>query len=127
MDAISFVLGVRASNLRGSMLKELINNNARGKGARASVSLVLVRGAAGGQGDDSSASDEMHFMRSITSKGTSEYRVDGRVVTYEAYEAELRKVNVLVKARNFLVFQGDVEGKLRTLDYFFSAHTLIFI
>ena len=36
--------------------------------------------------------------------------MDGREVTYEAYENLLQRIGVLVKARNFLVFQGDVES-----------------
>ena len=31
-------------------------------------------------------------------------------VTWDAYEKLLRSIGVLVKARNFLVFQGDVES-----------------
>lgn len=31
-------------------------------------------------------------------------------VTWDAYEKRLRDIGVLVKARNFLVFQGDVES-----------------
>lgn len=31
-------------------------------------------------------------------------------VTWEVYEKRLRDIGVLVKARNFLVFQGDVES-----------------
>lgn len=31
-------------------------------------------------------------------------------VTWDGYEKRLREIGVLVKARNFLVFQGDVES-----------------
>ena len=31
-------------------------------------------------------------------------------VTWDTYEKRLRSIGVLVKARNFLVFQGDVES-----------------
>lgn len=31
-------------------------------------------------------------------------------VTWDGYEKRLRDIGVLVKARNFLVFQGDVES-----------------
>lgn len=40
----------------------------------------------------------------------SNYRLDSKDVTYEVYEALLQRIGVLVKARNFLVFQGDVES-----------------
>ena len=41
--------------------------------------------------------------------GASEYKLNGKPVTYTAYNAALVKHNILVKAKNFLVFQGDVE------------------
>jgi structural maintenance of chromosome 1 len=36
--------------------------------------------------------------------------LNGREVAWKAYNAQLEKFNILVKAKNFLVFQGDVEG-----------------
>jgi len=42
---------------------------------------------------------------SITINGASEYRFNGKVTTYEKYNKELEKQNILVKAKNFLVFQ----------------------
>jgi structural maintenance of chromosome 1 len=46
----------------------------------------------------------------VLPSGVASYRIDGREVTFEAYETVLRSIGVLVKARNFLVFQGDVES-----------------
>ena len=43
MDAISFVLGVRASHLRGSNLKDLIYNVEGAAEQKASVTLVFER------------------------------------------------------------------------------------
>lgn len=47
---------------------------------------------------------------SISTTGSSEYKLNDRVVTYSAYNNALIKHNILVKAKNFLVFQGDVEA-----------------
>lgn len=47
---------------------------------------------------------------SISMSGSSEYKLNGKVVTYTNYNAALIKHNILVKAKNFLVFQGDVEA-----------------
>ena len=47
---------------------------------------------------------------SISTTGASEYKLNGKVVTYSAYNAALIQHNILVKAKNFLVFQGDVEA-----------------
>ena len=46
----------------------------------------------------------------ISTAGASEYKLNGRTVTYSAYNAALVSHNILVKAKNFLVFQGDVEA-----------------
>ncbi|KAF5482401.1 hypothetical protein F2P56_002975 [Juglans regia] len=104
MDAISFVLGVRTGQLRGAQLKDLIyaydDKEKDQKGRRAFVRLVYQLGNG----------SELHFTRTITSSGSSEYRVDGTTVTWDIYNAKLRDLGILVKARNFLVFQGDVES-----------------
>ncbi|KAM2009525.1 hypothetical protein ACFX16_004282 [Malus domestica] len=104
MDAISFVLGVRTGHLRGAQLKDLIyafdDKEKDQKGRRAFVRLVY-------QLDNGS---ELQFTRAITGGAGSEYRIDGASVTWEEYNAKLRSLGILVKARNFLVFQGDVES-----------------
>jgi structural maintenance of chromosome 1 len=99
MDAISFVLGVRAAHLRGSQLKDLIYNpegKAEADADKASVKLVLRSVA---------SDDELVFQRSVTRGGSTEYRIDGTSVTKQRYDARLQQLNILVKARNFLVFQ----------------------
>uniref|UniRef100_A0A6N2LC55 SMC hinge domain-containing protein n=1 Tax=Salix viminalis TaxID=40686 RepID=A0A6N2LC55_SALVM len=104
MDAISFVLGVRTGHLRGAQLKDLIyaydDREKEQKGRRAFVRLVYLL-------PDGS---ELQFTRAITSSGGSEYRIDGKVVNWDEYSARLKELGILVKARNFLVFQGDVES-----------------
>lgn len=47
---------------------------------------------------------------SISLNGASEYRYNGRTTSYAQYNAKLMQFNILVKAKNFLVFQGDVEA-----------------
>jgi structural maintenance of chromosome 1 len=61
--------------------------------------------------DDAEQTHE--WQRTITSSGSSEYRINNRVVTQKQYGEALEEHSILVKARNFLVFQGDVE-KLAT-------------
>ncbi|KAJ1397834.1 RecF/RecN/SMC, N-terminal [Sesbania bispinosa] len=104
MDAISFVLGVRTGQLRGAQLKDLIyafdDREKEQKGRRASVRLVYQL----------ANNSEIQFTRTITAAGASEYRIDGNVVTWDVYNARLKSLGILVKARNFLVFQGDVES-----------------
>ncbi|KAG9445663.1 hypothetical protein H6P81_011791 [Aristolochia fimbriata] len=104
MDAISFVLGVRSGHLRGAQLKDLIyafdDKEKEQKGRKAFVRLVYQMGNG----------SQLQFTRAITSSGGSEYRIDGKVVTWDEYNTKLKSLGILVKARNFLVFQGDVES-----------------
>jgi len=53
------------------------------------------------------------FSRIVTTKGTGEYQINGKSVTFKQYEKKLASIGVLLKARNFLVFQGDVESMAR--------------
>ena len=41
---------------------------------------------------------------------SSEYRLNSKVVTFEAYNDVLQEQNIPVQAKNFLVFQGDVKA-----------------
>ena len=107
MDAISFVLGVKTSQLRGNQLRDLVYRNLEDPSddpsrRRAHVKLVYR------QSDD--PVDEIEFTRAVMVSGGSEYRVGNRVVTMETYNERLAEIGVLVKARNFLVFQNEVEG-----------------
>ncbi|KAJ2399543.1 Structural maintenance of chromosomes protein 1, partial [Coemansia sp. RSA 2559] len=114
MDAISFVLGVRSSHLRSLQLKDLVY---RGRTVESRGGRVIDEA-----GDQSARrawvkavyEDEngrtVAFQRSITSGGDSEYRINNRTVTLQTYNSTLESQNILVKAKNFLVFQGDVEA-----------------
>ncbi|KAJ2495912.1 Structural maintenance of chromosomes protein 1, partial [Coemansia sp. RSA 2049] len=114
MDAISFVLGVRSSHLRSTQIKDLVY---RGRTVESRGGRVIDE--AGDQGTrrawvkavyEDDAGRTMIFQRSITPAGDSEYRVNNRVVTLQTYNNTLESQNILVKAKNFLVFQGDVEA-----------------
>lgn len=56
------------------------------------------------------AGEEVLWKRTITSQGTSEYRIGKKIVTAQQYNTALEAENILIRARNFLVFQGDVEA-----------------
>lgn len=102
MDAISFVLGVRTAHLRGS-LKELLHSN----GTQAAAKRCVVRLVY-----EPSTGEEIIFSRAIVPSSnssnatySSQYRIDSQQVSADAYNDRLMSFNVLVKARNFLVFQ----------------------
>ncbi|KAK4191656.1 structural maintenance of chromosomes protein 1 [Podospora australis] len=137
MDAISFVLGIKSSQLRSTQLRDLVY---RGRVMKTSkiqddgTAAPATNGHANGDenGDDEGSSqratrndpktawvmavyeddagDEHRWKRSITSSGSSEYRINDRSVTAQQYNEALEAENILIKARNFLVFQGDVEA-----------------
>ncbi|KAI5458384.1 hypothetical protein BGZ63DRAFT_416080 [Mariannaea sp. PMI_226] len=105
MDAISFVLGIKSSHLRSAHLKDLVY---RGRVLKTSKinddGSVDTNGHANGfdDGDDKASRGDpktawVMAVRSITNQGASEYRIND-------------PENILIKARNFLVFQGDVEA-----------------
>ena len=117
MDAISFVLGVKTAQLRGS-LKELLYSNSAGQSAddrprKGSVKLVY----AGTDGE------ETHFSRAIAPSSSSadatfqsQYKLNSKTVSWEGYNNQLKMFNILVKARNFLVFQVCAQPCMTSLD-----------
>uniref|UniRef100_A0A914ZAR2 Structural maintenance of chromosomes protein n=1 Tax=Panagrolaimus superbus TaxID=310955 RepID=A0A914ZAR2_9BILA len=100
MDAICFVLGEKAQNFRVRKLADLIHGASIGKpiGTRCYVKMTY-------KNDDES---ETTFTRTVTNNG-SELRVDGNTVTTSEYHSYLEQINIFIKAKNFLVYQGAVE------------------
>lgn len=105
MDAISFVLGVRTAQLRGSQLRDLVYRNPDDPaddpdGRKAYVKLVYTT-------EEGSSTS---FTRGVGLSGSSEYKVNGTIVSMEKYNEELSAIGILTRTRNFLVFQNEVEG-----------------
>lgn len=111
MDAISFVLGIRSSSLRSSALKDLIYRD------------IISRENTPTETDNDENENRtayvkafyeydgkvVELMRLISRFGDTSYKLDGNTVTYKEYSQFLESQNILIKAKNFLVFQGDVE------------------
>lgn len=124
MDAISFVLGVKSAQLRSSQLKDLVYRGRRlaRESAEAGSQAVEEDEEEEDEGEgtakkawvlavyEDAEKKEWRFQRTISTTGASEYKLSDRVVTYATYNNALIKHNILVKAKNFLVFQGDVEA-----------------
>lgn len=132
MDAISFVLGIKSQQLRSTKLADLVYRGRKAaEGAQelgldvevpetqqsqsqsqsqlgpndarnASVAIVFQ--------DDNGR--EWNFRRTMSAAGgaSSVYSLNGKTVGWGEYNKQLEKFNILVKAKNFLVFQGDVEN-----------------
>ncbi|KAL1406860.1 Structural maintenance of chromosomes protein 1 [Vanrija albida] len=124
MDAISFVLGVKSAQLRSTQLKDLIY---RGRKAAEGANEILGLDVEVPETQDESISNdgrnawvmavyedgngkEWRFKRTIAMSGSSTYYLNEKAVSWNDYNRQLEKFNILVKAKNFLVFQGDVEG-----------------
>uniref|UniRef100_A0A8B9U5B0 Structural maintenance of chromosomes protein n=1 Tax=Anas zonorhyncha TaxID=75864 RepID=A0A8B9U5B0_9AVES len=100
MDAVSFVMCEKISNLRVKSVRELIHGAHVGKPVSSTASVKIVYCEEDGE--------EKTFSRVI--RGTcSEFIFNDKTVTRSTYISELEKIGILVKARNCLIFQGTVE------------------
>jgi structural maintenance of chromosome 1 len=106
MDAISFVFGVQSRDLRSSQMKDLIF---RPPGKIQSINRLKARASLYYE-DEEETGKQTIFSRTISPNGIGEYQVNGTSKTFKEYEQALAEIGVLLKARNFLVFQGDVES-----------------
>lgn len=102
VDAVLFVLGSPARELRCERLSQLINSKS---GADcASVTLIFERPASQGSGRASST----RFTRVIHDNNTSSYRVDGADVLWKEYNSKLESFSVMTNSKNYLVQQHEV-------------------
>ncbi|RKF60436.1 Structural maintenance of chromosomes protein 1 [Erysiphe neolycopersici] len=130
MDAISFVLGIKSSHLRSAHLRDLVYRGRVLKSSKEAAGKDVQAEGTGMEDDvgfpqstnkdpksawvmavyEDDTGDEQKWKRTITNQGVSEYRINDRIVTALQYNEALETENILIKARNFLVFQGDVEA-----------------
>ncbi|XP_076200388.1 structural maintenance of chromosomes protein 1B [Aptenodytes patagonicus] len=101
MDAVSFVMCEKISNLRVKSIRELIHGAHVGKPVSSTASVKIVYCEEDGE--------EKTFSRVIRGS-CSEFLFNDKSVSRSAYISELEKVGILVKARNCLIFQGTVES-----------------
>ncbi|CAD6191986.1 unnamed protein product [Caenorhabditis auriculariae] len=101
MDAISFVLGEKTQSLRVKKLGDLIHGAPIGKPVAKGCSVSMEYHHDDGR--------KTLFTRAISS-GASEFRLDGKVVTVQQYNQEMESINIFIKAKNFLVYQGAIES-----------------
>lgn len=110
MDAVSFVLGVQTQHLRSSSLKELLYRRDADSAPARTASVKLTYELSAGELPGREEGQTMVFGRTINAANESTFLLNNKEVSYEAYEECLKQIGVLVKARNFLVFQGDIES-----------------
>merc|ERR1719270_1136786 len=104
MDAISFVMGEKTTMLRVKRLTDLIHGASVGRpiSSKASVSAIFDIETDG-------RVVEKTFTRSIQGS-SADHKIDNQSVSPKEYLAELEKIGINAKAKNFLVFQGAVES-----------------
>ncbi|RWS08268.1 structural maintenance of chromosomes protein 1A-like protein 2, partial [Dinothrombium tinctorium] len=102
MDAISFVLGEKTSNLRVKKLSELIHGASIGHPVSNTASVTLVY-------EDSDTGRQTRFCRYVVGS-SSDYKIDNNPVSKQDYANKLETLGINVKAKNFLVYQGAVES-----------------
>ncbi|XP_063178666.1 structural maintenance of chromosomes protein 1B [Chroicocephalus ridibundus] len=101
MDAVSFALCEKASNLRVKSFRELIHGAHVGKPVSSTASVKMVYCEEDGE--------EKTFSRVIRGSCT-EFFFNDKLISRSAYVSELEKIGILVKVRNCLIFQGTVES-----------------
>lgn len=109
MDAISFVLGIQSKHLRSTQLKDLVfqGDPKRNQVPRKAIVKLTYEPS---DKELEILDEAVCFSRSITLSGVTNYQINNKDVTFEVYEKTLNSIGVLVQARNFLVFQGDIES-----------------
>merc|ERR1719232_2177244 len=104
MDAISFVMGEKTNMLRVKRVGDLIHGASIGKPISSRASVTAIFGIEMDHGVV-----EKKFTRSIIG-GSTDHKIDGNSIAPKDYLAELEKIGINAKAKNFLVFQGAVES-----------------
>jgi structural maintenance of chromosome 1 len=95
MDAITFCLGIGSSHLRTESARALIHRNC----TFASVTLHMLHG------------DKRYVVaRHISDSGRSQYYLEEKRASYDEFREFLESINILIRVRNFLVFQGDINS-----------------
>merc|ERR1719391_1489627 len=104
MDAISFVMGEKTTMLRVKRLTDLIHGASIGKPISSKASVAAIFDI-----ETDGRVVEKTFTRSIQGS-SADHKIDNQSVNPKEYLAELEKIGINAKAKNFLVFQGAVES-----------------
>eukprot|EP00930_Biecheleria_cincta_P002590 TRINITY_DN103598_c0_g1_i1.p1 TRINITY_DN103598_c0_g1~~TRINITY_DN103598_c0_g1_i1.p1 ORF type:complete len:1252 (-),score=375.66 TRINITY_DN103598_c0_g1_i1:383-4138(-) len=113
MEAISFVLGVRSlRHLRSERFLDLVHC----KNSALPCSVELVYREPSSSEDLSGEPESLRsivFRRVIQPASEARFQVDGRSVSEAEYLGCLEAIKILSQAKNFLVFQGDLEAAVQ--------------
>jgi len=107
LDAISFVLGVKARSVRGADLRDLIykKQDESVDDVEAAKRTAYVEMVYRDKNEVESV-----FRRAISPSGSSTFSLNGSRMAFSTYKEQLENMGISIEAKNFLVFQGDVEN-----------------
>lgn len=113
IDAMLFVFGKRAKQMRLSKVSELLHNSATHPNVTAATVTVDFHEITDtGDGDDDYTvlpGSSFSVSRTALKNNSSRYALDGRTVTFGEVNAVLRRKGVDLEHNRFLILQGEVE------------------
>lgn len=113
IDAMLFVFGKRAKQMRLSKVSELLHNSATHPNVTAATVTVDFHEITDtGDGDDDYTvlpGSSFSVSRTALKNNSSRYALDGRTVTFGEVNSVLRRKGVDLEHNRFLILQGEVE------------------
>ena len=118
IDALSFVFGLNAQQMRTRNLKELIyhphkSNPSTNKAQNCSVEIIFKAFEQNEKEKDNSTEDnEISFKRTVNSNGSSSFYFNNKKVTQEEYSEKFIEYLIPVNSMFFILGQGGVDSLL---------------
>ena len=115
IDALSFVFGLNAQQMRTRNLKELIYNphskSSTNQAQNCSVEIIFKRNLKNiSQKLKTQALDEISFRRTVNASGSSSFYFNDKKVTQEDYVQKLMDFSIPVNSMYFILGQGGVDS-----------------
>ena len=118
IDALSFVFGLNAQQMRTRNLKELIyhphkSNSSSNKAQNCSVEIIFkICGKKENEKEKSQEENEISFKRTVNSNGSSSFYFNNKKITQEEYLEKYIKYSIPVNSMFFILGQGGVDSLL---------------
>lgn len=118
IDALSFVFGLNAQQMRTRNLKELIyhphkSSSASNKAQNCSVEIIFKNFEQNEDNkEDSKEENEISFKRTVNSNGSSSFYFNNKKITQEEYLEKFIQYSIPVNSMFFILAQGGVDSLL---------------
>ena len=115
IDALSFVFGLNAQQMRTRNLKELIytphSSTSKNKAQNCSVEIIFKKNLKNqSQKLNTQALDEINFRRTVNASGSSSFYFNDKKITQEDYIQKLMDYSFPVNSMYFILGQGGVDS-----------------